>query len=386
MTTRRSSLLLAALALVPTAAEAQFIQPPAGPLPPGGTSLIGLTNDQPTSIKLARLAMLQSTGELVLPELPDPSDTPLPIPPGATLNMALTLPNSGAGSSGSFLLFYPTGLSAVRRVDVAQPDPRFPDLHAFPAFIHAGWGSYGISTLNGALKGEWRIANSSALPLTLGPGDSIAVFPPGASAAAAVKSLAGLVIPAGRSIIVDLPLAGLAAGPYDVAVTLADPVVGTVVRRAGVHTFDLDDTFGTIAPATLHLPGGTVVPAGGALPAYLRYSHPLPVDSPPLFGLLLGFAPGSIAVGPNPAIPLAADSLVLASVTGLGGLLPLNVGAMAQVAPGCLCSGMFFRSPNLSIVHPSATALHGAPLRIAAVLYVPGLGPTASQAMPLRFE
>jgi hypothetical protein len=159
-----------------------------------------------------------------------------------------------------------------------------------------------------------------------------------------------------------LPVSGLPPDPFTVEVFWNDPAVGALTRSIGIHASTLGD---------LHVPGGRVVPLGGSIEAYLEFSFPPGLA--PLAALMIGTQPGSTPLPDNEVVPLVAEPLVLASLSGgLGSVLqgspafPIPLGfvfcggycAPTQL-PGFILNG-------IHIAHPGA-AYSGMRFRLAGI-------------------
>jgi hypothetical protein len=146
-------------------------------------------------------------------------------------------------------------------------------------------------------------------------------------------------------------------------------VAGPVIREIGVRDYGRAD---------LHLPDGHVVPFGSSIRVWLAFSS-ISVGMPasPAYALFLGTAPGTTPLPNGTLAPLAVnDPLVLASISGLGGLLTNHVGTATEVTGICLCDPHpgAYESPDITLAHPNALGLSGAAIRIAGIVFEPSTG------------
>jgi hypothetical protein len=346
---------------VPLAAQTLILPP--GPVAPGSAVPVTVINTSGSPIAFAgtEFVLLRPTGEVADPRFVYQGDALSILMPGQSASLGYQVPSPLLGAPGSFVLLFIHGGRAAARLDVGAPAPSFPALHGFPTRVNdtfrthfTGFGTASPATLD--------LFNLSSAPFSFGQGDRIDLFTPGGTVAVATAGLSGVAVPAGGRTIVPLPVTGLSSGPYTARVMWTDPAAGLQVRTFGIRE---------PASADLRLPAGHVVPFGGSLEAYLALSG-IAVGSPasPVFALLVGVNPGSTPLPNGVQAPLSAgDPLVLASFSGLGGLLIGNTGTATSVVP-CFCPiyNGTFDSGSILLVHPNVPALSGVSVRVAGVV------------------
>ena len=291
------------------------------------------------------------------------------------MTLSLAVPNTGPGSSGSYVIHYMDGDEAVARLDVGSPAVVFPSIHCWPANSHdylRGHASpaviYGTSA--------WKFANVSAANHTFGSGDTLFVFRPTQSSPIRTVPLAGMTVPAGGVLRVDVSILPLVPGPIRLLAIWSDPGTNQVEMRS--HGLRRQDT-----RADLHLPGGKTLALNQSLPVVMA-SHDFPSPgsggtsaNPPFFALLAALSPGEIFLGPNLALPLdPTDPLVVVSLqSGIGGILFNNVGqglpATTLTQTTYIGAAMF---PFTWIIHPNDPSVAGLILHLAAVAFDPVSG------------
>ncbi len=361
-----------------------------------GTTLTAVVSGTPTvplHLNGTRAFLLTATGDLVTPRFKQGHTTTFTAtgPPGETAQ--LQVPASGPGSTGSHVLFVPNsttisgpsgppgfaGLAA--RIDVGAPTPGFPALHPFPINLVSGFGSYATFGLSILGPAEWCFANTSPVPITLGPTDVARVFVPGGTAPLVTTSLTGITIPPSQVISFVIIGAALPAAPYTVQIDWLDPFVGAASVRTGIRGSNLG--FG----ADLHLPAGRTVAPGGSLDVYADIPA---LSGAPSFFLLVGYQPGSTTVPGGAVVPLVPDELVLASLAGSlapylpgasGTAVPFGPACAGYCGPGTIATSL---ASGISVTHPGPVA-SGLVLRLALVAFVaPGQWiPTQGQEITL---
>jgi hypothetical protein len=341
---------------------------PAAPVSPGVPFTVVLTDNSPSCIDILVtnvLTLLQPTGEVITPELVGCGPISICPPSGQPISLTYSVPASGPGSSGSYVLLCPYGTGAAARLDVVTPSAGFPDIHAFPALMPHGPGAHHIEAP--ATPGsDWSFCNTAPQSHAISP--TIAILTPGGSVPVASASPA-LVVPANGVVQTSLPIAGLAAGPYTVEVQWFDPgVSGFVTVRHGIE-------ISSGVSIDLHLPGGKLIPSGGALPARLvvRDSFAVPFVATWSYALCVGVSPGSTQLPGGAIVPLVPDPFVLASITnGIGGLLTNNVGVTTLQGVYCAHGVTSWSvASGIAIAHPNVPGVSGLGARVAVVAIDP---------------
>jgi hypothetical protein len=369
-------LVLVAVVLVSAASGQVTLGVPATPVAAGVPFPVVLTNNSTNCIDLLVsnvLTLLTSGGDLITPEVIGCGPVSICLLGGQSASLGYTMPATGPGSIGSFLLLCPYEGGAVARVDVGTPDPAFPDIHSFPSALPLGPGGHQVAPA-GTNSADWTFANTASVGRTVSM--VLSVFPPGGTTPVGTTLLASLPIPAGGIIQVPLPLQGVNPGPYTVEAAWTDPGTGTSQTvRHGIQV-----SSGVMVD--LHLPGGKVIPFGGSITARLIVSQVGSLTSGPPwnYALAVGIQPGGTLLSGGVIVPLVLDPLVVASLSnGLGGLLVGNVGLTASV--GAYCAHGFSTYPGASgitLAHPNVPALSGFTLRVAAVVGEPMTGVVAA--------
>jgi hypothetical protein len=262
------------------------------------------------------------------------------------------------------VLLCPYGSGAAARLDVGAASAGFPDIHGYPTAVPHGPGGHHLAFPPGQ-GSEWEFANTGSQPRVISP--TVRIFTPGGSVPVASTTYRSLTVPAAGVTRVSLPLARLAAGPYTVQADWIDPgMPGPVTVRHGIE-------LSTGTSVDLHLPGGAVVPRGGALPARFAVPRPSPrAPTPWPYVLAVGYLPGTTSFPGGAIAPLALDPLVVASVlNGLGGLLTANVGNTTAASVYCAHSLTYFPvATGIRIAHPGPL-LSGLRLRVGAIAIDP---------------
>lgn len=365
-------LLMTACAAATTATGQVTLQLPSSPVTPGTPFTVVLTNNTNQCVDTLVtnvLTLMQPGGEVIAPVLVGCGPVATCLSNGQSASLTFTTPASGPGSAGSFVLLCPYAGGAAARLDVGAPATGFPDLHTYPAAMPHGPGAHKIGLPLGGSP-DWEFANTSGQGRTIFP--LIEVLLPGAATPVAVSNPT-VTVPANGTTQVTTPFAGLAPGPYTVRVTWLDPGIGGQLTAS--HGVVL--TGGT--SLDLHLPGGRVVPAGGALPARLAVDQGVPFVSAPVWSYVLavGATPGSTALPGGILAPLAAaDPLVQASIlNGINGLLAGHAGTTSSQSVYCAHgTTQFAVAGGILLGHPNLPALSGATFRIAAVAFEPVTG------------
>lgn len=349
-----------------------------GLVAPGVPFPVTLTNNSPLWIDMLAwnlLTLMQPDGEVVFPELVGCGWLTGYLPTGASATLTWTVPASGPGSAGSFLLLCPYGSGAAARLDVGAPSAGYPDIHAYPTAMPFGVGpSMALPNGRGAhhlglpphAGSEWEFSNTAAVARVISP--TIRIFAPGGTTPATVASFPNLTVPAGGVARVALPLAGLPAGPWTVEAGWFDPGLG------GPHAVRHGLGISGIPAVDLHFPGGRTLAPGGTIPARFGVNQASAGPSPPWpYALLVGFQPGSTPLPGGALVPLVADALVSASFTnGLGGLLTGNLGATVPAFVFCWQSGWYFPvAGGIGLTHPGVASVSGAVVRVAVVALDP---------------
>jgi len=357
------------------------------PVPPGGQALVTIYNTQPLSMGFVGTAhplhAIRVSGELAFPY--DQVGQPVTwiSAPSAPV-LSLSVPASGLGSGGSFVLHYMDGEEAVTRLDVGTPAASFPRIHFWPAGLHDHYLGHGSPNGNFG-QNAIKVANTGPGGHTLGPNDMLYVFGVTNSAPIASLSLAGIQVPAGRVVKLSLPPAALVPRNLKILVVWSDPDSGQM---------ELVD-FG-LRPAgslvDLHFPDGRKIPVGGTLPVRLSLSGwPAgAVAAPPIFIFALSLSVGELPLLPGISLPLnVQDNLVWASfASGAYGLMSGNVG---QAVPDISFTSPVYAGRSLAtgivISHPNLPSLAGTLLHAAGFAFDPVSGQVgASQPEELFFQ
>jgi len=124
----------------------------------------------------------------------------------------------------------------------------------------------------------------------------------------------------------------------------------------------------------LHLPAGKVIPWGGSVSVGVAMGGFPPTGWPPtwpnlVYGVLLGYLPGSSPLPGGAVLPLVADPLLLASLNhGAWGVLSNHVGAATVLSAYCAHSTLSIPAGSgIQIRHPNLTAVYGLTVRMAGV-------------------
>ncbi len=232
----RPAFLIGAVVALAGAAGAQTIEVVGNPVQPGVPFSVNFTNTSSGWISLSavpNLALLQPTGELIVPEIVGCQPVGSALPPGATQTLSFATPASGPGSAGSFVLLFPYCDGAVDRVDVGAADPAFPDIHTYPAGTPVNTLGHHVS-FPPAQGLDWELANTGSADHTFS-GGTLDLFLPGGTTPVATLGLAGITVPAGGVTRIALPLNGLTPGPYTVRLEWVDPAAGVTRASHGIE-------------------------------------------------------------------------------------------------------------------------------------------------------
>jgi hypothetical protein len=362
---------LVVMVLIVSAVSAQMtLTVPAAPVSPGVPFTVTLIDNGPACgfdlLVTNLLTLMQPTGEVIAPELVGCGPVSICSSSGQPHLLQYTVPASGPGSSGSFVLLCPYASGAAARLDVVAPSAAFPDIHTYPAQMPHGVGAHHIET-SFAGNNDWEFANTAAVPRSIAP--TIDILAPGGSVPIVSASVT-LLVPAGGVVRTTLPLTGLPAGPYTVSVQWFDPGLGaaTTVR----HGIELS----SITSLDLHLPGGKLIPVGGSIPARFAVRDLSSFWTVPTWSYLfcVGILPGSTPLPGGALVPLVPDVVVIASITdGIGGLLTNNVGVTSPQGAYCAHAvTTWATAAGISIAHPNVPGVSGFTAHVAAVAFEPG--------------
>lgn len=360
--------------LLANVAVAQILTVSQNPMAPGTSGTVTWTNNTsgPLAYFNADPILIHPDGERIVPRVPCPGIF-FQLPSGQSVSASFSVPVSGAGSSGSYVLYaFGWGL----RLDVGTPASGFPALCAFPRNIDR-LNTWSIDFDPNAVN-EWRFVNTSNASHTFGPSDRVRILSVNGNVPLRTSSLNGLTADPGRGIPFTLPHFGLPRGPYVVEVAWIDPAVGPVVRRMGINKSEGD----------LHLPGGRTVPLGGSLEAYFTSRTTTPqAQTPHSYALMVGSLGGQTGLPGAASVPLVlADPLVMASLdSSLFGLLHNNVGLSVAIPSPFSPTPAFYLADAITISHPNG--LSGMTFRVAAVAYGSPAGPfRASQPQEITLQ